>query len=551
MSLENIATGTRVRLRSRRSLIAASAMLAALALAEPLSAQASAPPADALAEQREFTMAASSSSFEFDPHHAYSATEAQIFTALHEGLYVIDSAGLEPQPALAERVTRSKDRRVYTFMIRRGARFSNGDMIRASDVRDSWLRMLDPAESAEYSSLFDVISGARDYRTGAVAEADKVGIRAVSDLTLEVTLEEPTAYFLKLVCHHSFSVLHSAALKPGAWDAAIPPPVSGPYAIESRDEKGMRLVRNRAYWDASNALLPSIRVVFSSDDKDVTARFNAGEIQWLSGGVEPSILLDHGAIQLTLPMFATNYLYFRADSGPWSDPLVRKALLLLLPWEQVRSEERYKVPAKGLIVPIQGYPGAKASWQRDPGAALEALKKAGIASFSELPELIVRLAESEDHEALGAILEKAWSEAGVRVRIVASPGESYLGDLKGNDYAIGAMTWIGDFADPLSFLQMWTSGSNLNDARLEDPAFDSLIARSMSEEGAVRLETLASAERLLLDGGACIPIYHPIAVNVISPKVIGGWTSNPLDVHPFKYLYFRKGAVLEGIVKAF
>jgi oligopeptide transport system substrate-binding protein len=448
-------------------------------------------------------------------------------------------------------MSRSKDRKVYTFILRRGVRFSNGDRIRVEDVRASWFRMIDPSEEAEYSSLFDVIAGAAAYRAGTVPDASKVGIRAISDFVLEVTLNSPAAYFLKLLCHHSFSVLNPDAMKKGAWTQDRAPPVSGPYVLDSVKPGEFRLIKNPFYWDAENVLIPSIRILFTNDDKDVTARFNAGEIHWLMGGFEPDILLDKAAIQFTLPMFATSYLFFRCDKKPLDDERVRRALLLLLPWDEIRSPDRYRVPARGLIVAIQGYPAAGAEYAKDPAKALETLKKAGLGGFASLPEIVIRIGEGEDQGTIASILEKAWTEAGVKVRIVKTPAGGYFQSLKGDDYALASMTWIGDFADPLTFLQMWTSGSNLNESRLSDPAFDKLVARSMSEEGATRLKTLSDAEKILLDGGACVPVYHPIAVNVISTDTMGGWASNPLDIHPFKFMYFKSGVSLEGIVKAF
>jgi peptide/nickel transport system substrate-binding protein/oligopeptide transport system substrate-binding protein len=113
---------------------------------------------------------------------------------------------------------------------------------------------------------------------------------------------------------------------------------------------------------------------------------------------------------------------------------------------------------------------------------------------------------------------------------------------------VASSTWIGDFADPYTFLQMWRRDSNLNDARYDDPDYEKLIDRSMEEDGAVRLKTLSDAEKLLLDRGTVLPVSYSFAVNIIDRSEIGGWFANVLDIHPFKYLAFKAYRPLPGVV---
>jgi peptide/nickel transport system substrate-binding protein/oligopeptide transport system substrate-binding protein len=121
--------------------------------------------------------------------------------------------------------------------------------------------------------------------------------------------------------------------------------------------------------------------------------------------------------------------------------------------------------------------------------------------------------------------------------------------LKGTDYTLGTLTWIGDFADPLTFLQMWTSDSNLNDSRYADEEFEDYIKRSMSEGGEERYKTLSEAEQFLLSQGVVLPISHQPAWNVIDLSAIGGWYPNPLDIHPFKFLNFQVQKLPRGIAR--
>jgi peptide/nickel transport system substrate-binding protein/oligopeptide transport system substrate-binding protein len=146
----------------------------------------------------------------------------------------------------------------------------------------------------------------------------------------------------------------------------------------------------------------------------------------------------------------------------------------------------------------------------------------------------------------------AWKEnLGLNVRVEIIGYDRYFQSMKEDGYIIGSSTWIGDFADPYTFLQMWRRDSNLNDARLDDNEFEELIERSMVEEGRTRMSTLAEAERLLLDRGVVLPIFFHPALNIIDTGEIDGWFPNALDIHPFKYLSFRAFRPLPGVAMTY
>jgi peptide/nickel transport system substrate-binding protein/oligopeptide transport system substrate-binding protein len=141
-----------------------------------------------------------------------------------------------------------------------------------------------------------------------------------------------------------------------------------------------------------------------------------------------------------------------------------------------------------------------------------------------------------------------WKEKlGISVRVDVVPFGQYFQALKRNDYEVGYTTWIGDFADPYTFLQMWRRDSNLNDARYNDDDYERLLERSMTEEGEKRWETLAEAEKLLLDRGTVLPISYTPALNIVDIDELDGWFPNVLDIHPFKYLGFKTLKPLPGV----
>jgi peptide/nickel transport system substrate-binding protein/oligopeptide transport system substrate-binding protein len=148
-------------------------------------------------------------------------------------------------------------------------------------------------------------------------------------------------------------------------------------------------------------------------------------------------------------------------------------------------------------------------------------------------------------------MASTWKEKlGVPVRVEVVPFNRYFQMMKTDGYTVGSSTWIGDFADPYTFLQMWRRDSNLNDAHYDDDDYEALIEKSMLEEGDARWAILAEAEQLLLDRGAVLPISYSPAVNIVDSGELEGWFHNALDIHPFKYLAFRSFRPLPGVVLA-
>jgi ABC-type oligopeptide transport system substrate-binding subunit len=151
-------------------------------------------------------------------------------------------------------------------------------------------------------------------------------------------------------------------------------------------------------------------------------------------------------------------------------------------------------------------------------------------------------------------MKTAWEKAGMTVDVRAVPSARYLEAARPGkgaaSFTLALSTWIGDFAYPLAFLQMWESDSNLNDARFSDPEFDRLLADSAALEGPKRLSALAKAETRLLESAACLPLHHSIALNVLDGDAVEGWSDNALDIHPFKYLGFGQARIRPGVIKA-
>jgi oligopeptide transport system substrate-binding protein len=499
----------------------------------------------------ELTVAFTSQEMELDFRKSYYAGEAQVFTALYEGLFSYHPLSLEPVPALAEKWSLSEDKTQWTFTLRRTARFSNGDPVRAEDFRAAWLSLIEPNKDSPYSSFFDVIEGAREYRNGTLKDKDKVGIKAVDQRTLVIKLGSPASFFPAMLCHHSFSPIHPSMLNKTEWSPYkagknwTPPVSNGPYQIVSMDKKSIVMQKSDQYWDSNRVALKKIIIKFTETGDQAAHLWNSGEARWISGDVNTEALTDRSGIQMNV-MFATHYYFIRSAEKPWNDYRIRRAMILVLPWDEIRGS--YFLPAETLIFPISGYPDVQGISETNYEEAQKLMNEAGYKNGAGMPALVIRITPSRDAERVGSIMAAAWKEKlGMNVRVEVIPFGKYFETMKENGYTVGSTTWIGDFADPYAFLQMFRRDSNLNDARLDDADYEELIERSMVEEGKTRLETLAKAEKLLLDRGVVLPIFFSPALNIVDKGELDGWYPNALDIHPFKYMAFKAFRPLPGV----
>jgi peptide/nickel transport system substrate-binding protein/oligopeptide transport system substrate-binding protein len=531
----------------------------ALACAVKSTAQDEAAPPDfattrpGVSVRDELTVALSKGEVELDFRKSYLASEAQLFTALYEGLFSYNPLTMEPILAAAEKWELSEDKKQWTFTIRQNAKYWNGDPVRAEDFRAAWLSLLSPEQDSPYSSLFDVIQGAKEYRTGLQKDPAKVGLSVSGEKTLVVRLNAPASFFPAMLCHHSFSPIHPSMLNKKQWAPSAgggkwdPPVSNGPFRITTMDENTIILAKVEQYWDARRVSLNKITLKYTEDGDEAAGLWNSGEARWISGDVNLDALTDRGGIEVNA-MFATHYYFIRSAEKPWNDHRVRRALSLALPWDEIR--QGHFLPAPTLIFPIRGYPEIEGLTEPNLEEAVKLLAEAGFPGGLGLPELVIRLTPSQEAARIGGLMAGAWKEKlGVPVRVEVIPYNQYFQSMKGGGYAVGSSTWIGDFADPYTFLQMWRQDSNLNDARYSDQDYEKLMDKSMLEEGEARLSTLSEAEKLLLDRGSVLPISYSPAINIVDTNELDGWYPNALDIHPFKYLSFKAFRPLPGVVK--
>jgi oligopeptide transport system substrate-binding protein len=498
---------------------------------------------------RDFVISFLDGNVQLNPIYSFTSSEAQIYSGLYEGLVSYHPLTMEPVPAVAERWEISDDRLEYTFHLRDDARYWNGDRVTASHFRDTWLKLIDPETDAAYNFLFDVIEGVPAYRSGTSRDPSGIGITVVDDATLRVRLRKPATHFLRILCHHAFVPVHPSVRDRADWSDLEEIPGNGPYRLAERDESSLLLRRNTRYWAADEVAIPRIRVLFTADDDDtVTDRFNRGEIDWVTSGMNLSEVQFPQNIVVN-PLFATTYYFIRSDIEPFEDQRVRRALALLLPWG----------PDQGPGDPVHpdGYARTGDSvLPRDRGDR-RAKRGGGVraARRGRLPPWRASAGDHDPHSQglesmrVAELMKESWEgalEVSVSIRVTPYPG--YFESLSDGAYTIGTVSWIGDFADPLTFLQMWISDSNVNDAGFGDTRYDELIDNSMLETGVNRYRILSEAEEILLHTGTVLPVSHSPSINLIDLEAVDGWFPNPLDVHPLRYLRFSERDPVPGVI---
>ena len=478
--------------------------------------------------QRTFIIIDSEHDYDLNPHTASYNSEAQVLSGLYEGLFSYHPVTLEPVNAICSSYKVSRDKKRWTFTLKQDVKFSNGDPITAYTFKDSWQSLLSNP-NAGFASLLDCIQGAQAFRKGEIT-FDKVGINARDETTLVVTLQTPAEHLPKILCHHAFSAVSS---KDNVY--------SGPFVLKSYDKTTLEMVKNTQYRDAENVHLPGIKIIQSSDYDENTALYNNGEADWITGGASISKILNASSIHIAAE-FGTQYLFFKTKNKPWNNRKFREALLEAIPYDELRAN--YYVPAETFVYPLSGYPDVNGINDYDTDYAKDLMKEARMEEGIPLDEKLTITFAIVDVEYLkkwALLLKNAWEPLGVELKVETTSADSYNAAIPYWKADLYEYSWIGDFADPLAFLELFRSKSSLNVAEYNNEEFDSLLAKSaVADSTSEHDKILAQAEQILLDDCMVIPVSHPVSLHFIDTEAVGGWQTNALDLHPLKYLYLKK-----------
>jgi len=475
-----------------------------------------------------------------DPGVMSGVPDGRFARMVFEGLTVADPVTLEPRPGQAYRWERSDDGLVYTFHLRAGVRWSDGTALTARDFLWSWRRVLTPATASRNASLFYSIVGAEAFHKGRTTDATSLGLAAPDDSTFVVRLAQPTAYFLMLTTFYPFMPVPQQAIEQHGLRWTLQPNLvgNGPFRWTYwRQNDRYEFVPSESYWDRANVRLERV-VAYTVDDLNTSTNlYKSGAIDWNPSGYIPSQYLGYMkpyADYRTGRYQGTYFYSLNTTRAPLNDVRVRRALNLAIDRESIaRDLLKGSREAWGRVTPA-GYPGyaGPAQVKYDPARARQWLAEAGFPGGKGFPRIAILFNTSEDHRRIAEAIQAMWKrDLGIDVELTNQEWGSYLQSTTALQYDVARRSWIGDYLDPNTFLQILTSGDGNNRSGWANPRYDALIQRAARTlDPAVRFAVLAEAESIALDEAPFLPIYHYFTTELVKPWV-RGIHQTALDVH--------------------
>ena len=432
-----------------------------------------------------------------NPYTASDSNSIIILLNLYDGLFSYDSATSEPVPALAESYEVSEDGLRWTFRLRESS-FSDGVQITSMTFQDSWNYMV----NGPLASNLEFVKRRPD---------GKLDLETPDDRTLVVNLKYSVPYLPSLLCQPCLAAIKDTAS------------YSGAYTLLSQSEEKIRLRSNPYYWDTVRTDFVEITLGEGYDQA-----FLDGQIQWSMAPIT-----DAADYMVISELYATTFFYFSAKEGAYADENIRKALVSKIPWDIIRGLQQTLKESNSLVPDS----GLEAKMDED---TLDLLEKGGYPYGEKtLPMINMAVTRGAQNAVAAEMIAMLWSTIfKITVTLNTVPLSVFASVPEENPYDFCTITWIGDYFDPMAFLQLFASDSSYNLANFSDSRYDDLLNLAMNADEVSRRELLLQAEQLLLDSGVVIPMSTAFATNFVHRDMISGWDTNPLDIHPFKTISF-------------
>jgi oligopeptide transport system substrate-binding protein len=472
-----------------------------------------------------------------DPALSTGIPEATIQAQIFEGLTRLDENQI-PQPAAAESWEVSDDKTVYTFHIRKDAKWSNGDPVTAEDFAFAWERALNPANAADYAYQLYNIKNAAAYNKGEITDPSQLGIEVVDEKTLKVTLESPAVHFLSLTAFHTLYPVHKATVEadPEGWSLSADTLIgNGAFKVEKWENNVMEFVPNENYWNKDVVKIDRLiftmvenenteLTMFENDELDMTHTAPLAELERLE---------TEGKLKI-YPYLGTYYYIFNTQKKPFDDVRVRKALALAID-RQALIDNVVKGGRKPALAFVPyGLPDMDGSDFRENGGtyykdadietAKQLLAEAGYPDGKGFPEIEILYNTSESHKIVAETIQEMWKQnLGItNVTLTNQEWGVYLNSRDEGDFMVARAGWIGDYPDPLTFLDMWTTGNGNNNTFWGSEQYDRLIetVRNSSDQKE-RMTLMHQAEDILMENMPIMPIYFYTDPVCIKPNLKG------------------------------
>jgi oligopeptide transport system substrate-binding protein len=484
-----------------------------------------------------------------DPHKVETVYEAHILRDLFTGLTAQD-AKAEVIPGAAESWTISDDGKVYTFKLRANGRWSDGSPVTAHDFVFSWQRVTDPATAAAYAYMLAPVVNAEAVTKGEKKPAE-LGVRAVDDLTFEVTLNAPTPYLLEMLTHQATYAVSKANVEKLGADFIKPGNLvsNGPYTLaEFVPNDHVKLVRNPNFYDAAQVKIDTVNYIPTEDRSTAVKRFEAGELD-SNDDIPTEQLADlrtKFGDQLRIgPFLGTYYYTFNLTKAPWDNVKLRHAISMAIDRDHLAAKvwQNSMIPSYSFVPPgIGGYETRPMDYSEKSQLDREDEARKILAELGYGPDkplkMEIRFNTSENHKNTAVAIQEQLKPLGIEVTLFNTDVKTHYAHLEQHgDFDVARAGWVADYKDPENFLALCKGGAGNNYSQYANKEFDDLLAAAAAEsDPKVRMKHLSDAEAIGVARDVCVaPLLFDSFNNLVSSK-LKGWEDNVMDVHPTRYL---------------
>jgi oligopeptide transport system substrate-binding protein len=490
-----------------------------------------------------------------DPALSTDETGSTVILNTYEGLCSLD-ANEKAVQGVAESWDISQDKLTYTFHLRKDARWSNGDNVKASDFEYEWKRVLNPETASEYAYQLLYIKGAKEYNSGK-GDADNVGVKAIDDNTLVVTLENPTPYFLELTATSPYMPVDRAIVERNKdWTKDIQNYVSnGAFKVTDYKMKdSIVLEKNENYFDKDKVKLDKINMKFVEEETSAWASYKSGQFDIVNTVPKSEIQqsLNDGSAK-KFNNLATYFLDFnmsdKETNQALKDSRIRKALSIAIDRDAIVNNvtKGGQTPAHGMVskgIDIDGKDYTEKTNYFDSKANIDEAKKllaeAGFPDGQGLPTIQVMFNPEGGQSVTMEAIQDMWKKIGVNVELQTQEWKVFQTTKNNKDFQIARDGWNADYVDPMTFLDTFQSTSNQNNSGYSNSDYDNTINLAKNElDTNKRIELLHQAEDILMNDMPVIPLYY--YTRIIGVKdYVKGYRVSVMGVVYFKGAYVEK-----------
>lgn len=449
----------------------------------------------------------------------------------------------ELEEAAAESYEVNDEKTKYTFKLKDGLKWSDGEPVTAADYEYAWKHAIDRKTASNYAFILtDYIKNGPEYAKGEIDNLDDLGIKAVDDKTLEVELNHPTTFFPELTSFYTYMPIpkHIAEKNPD-WDKTADEYVTnGAFKLGKWDHNSkIVLEKNPEFRDAENVKLSAIEMDILEDKNTEWQKYENNEFH-LINSPQPDVvnkLRQEKNEELHIDEMLSTYFYsFNNERQPFNNAKVRKALSMAIDREQITENitQAGQKPAEG-IVPF-GFNDENGKDFRESSGNLisenideanklleEGLKEEGMTKEEAFSGKTILFNTDESHRNIAQALQEMWKQnLGIDLQLENSEFKVVIDRTRNHDFDIARTGWISDYRDPISMLNLWVENGNMNDASYKNPEFNKLIeTATTSPDQKVRMQAMRDAEKILMDEMPIMPLYHYVSPWVVKSNVKG------------------------------